>query len=807
MLDKIFMQVLDMSKTASIVILVVMLARLLLKRAPKVFSYALWAVVLFRLLCPVTFEAPVSIVPEMTSVSQGYTLSDESISVLGAGVAAYRAVGDALNGGLGIQHVATTEKDETGMTRYVTTDWWSVWILFGQYVWAAGILAMLFYSAVSYLRIRKKLSVVVPLRDNIFLADDIKSPFVIGFLRPKIYLPCNLGEREQEYIILHEQTHIRRLDHIIKALAFFALTIHWFNPLVWMAFFLASKDMEMSCDEAVIHKIGSHVRADYSASLLTLATGRRIIAGTPLAFGEGDTKGRILNLAKWKKPALWVLVLVVIICIVLGICLLTNQGSSNDSNVGVTYYYGTVVDQAMSVINEGDKEGRPYIGVECDDGSELIFWYEEGNEDIPDSLLGEHVQIRARMEDSGILVTTRVVITPNTWSDNLEEAIQNAILDHHWYDWGEDVLECASFITLASEGNGNAASNEIQTVTEYGIVYHQDYRLENGNLIEEGGCNIPTVLTFRIDEEGKYILTEYWEPRDGNYYAEDIKGKYPAFVWPDTQKHLVEQEIAVFEQVMNGFNVGRDVVISHLITDICDRGQWADGLTHLMEMCEVQQELLCYYGTDTLQFCFTQFLKGNQNNLRGQVMAYVCSDIMESMGEEPIEGWSWQQSGQDWFHAFSSAANSLAMSNEGDSDTLKNKYPGSWFYLQLIGYSASSQNWGLTFSVKNVTSSGLTMVVTQSGGTLTGQLMTGRRYFIQKYENGEWIFLETPEDLAWTMEAWGIPSNDSVEWDVTWNRIYGNLSAGQYRIGKNVMDFRAAGDYDVATIYAEFVIQ
>ena len=117
------------------------------------------------------------------------------------------------------------------------------------YVWMIGVLVMVIYSIVSYIRLRRKLSVVVPLRDNIFIADDIKSPFVVGLFRPKIYLPCNLGDKEQEYIILHEQHHIKRLDHVMKALAFLALAIHWFNPLVWVAFVLASKDMEMSCDE------------------------------------------------------------------------------------------------------------------------------------------------------------------------------------------------------------------------------------------------------------------------------------------------------------------------------------------------------------------------------------------------------------------------------------------------------------------------------------------------------------------------------------------------------------------------------
>lgn len=333
MLDEIYMQILDMTKIASIVILIVLLARLCLIKAPKVISYVLWSVVLFRLLCPVSLEASISIVPDIAPISQNYTLSEQPISIAGASDAAYQAVGDALNGGLGIQRTQTTEQDSDGMTKNVATDWWDVWLLFGQYVWIAGIAIILLYSAVSYLKIRKKLIVVVPLRDNIFIADDIKSPFVNGLFHPKIYLPCNLNEKEQEYIILHEQHHIKRLDHVMKALAFLALCIHWFNPLVWLAFHLATKDMEMSCDEAVIRKMGESIRADYSASLLTLATGQRIIAGTPLAFGEGDTKGRIKNLANWKKPALLVILIAVVGCIILAICLLTNPVDTHDWEV------------------------------------------------------------------------------------------------------------------------------------------------------------------------------------------------------------------------------------------------------------------------------------------------------------------------------------------------------------------------------------------------------------------------------------------------------------------------------------------
>jgi len=650
MLDRLYMDILDMSKTATIVILVVLLVRLLLKRTPKVFSYALWSVVLLRLLCPVAIESTVSIVPQLPSTSSGYTLSDEPIDFAGAGMAAYHAAGDALNGGLGIQHIATTEKTEDGMTRYVSTDWWSVWILFGKYVWVIGIAAMLAYSGLSYWKIRKKVQIAVPLRDNILIADDIQSPFVIGFIKPKIYLPCTLGEREQAYIILHEQHHIRRFDHVIKALAFLALTIYWFNPLVWIAFVLACKDMEMSCDEAVIRKLGSGVRADYSASLLTLATGHRIIAGTPLAFGEGDTKGRIRNLAKWKKPAIWVLVLTIILCLILGVCLLTDRVSRHNQHIGLTFYYGHVTEQ----VAEG---GNPRIRVLCNDGSTKDFYYEAGDEDVPSDLAGKHVRIRARLQElTGSLLATQVEQVPDAWFDNLDAAIQNAILSHHSNEQHQGVLECASFFTYASEGSGPAGSDNIQIVTEYGIVYHQSYFLEEGRLLEEGGCNVPTVLTFRVDDHGHYSLVEYWEPRDGSYYSEDIRAKYPAFVWPDTQKNLFEQKLAVFQQVMDGFGIGRETVIAHIIEDICTREQWSNGLENLPEMCELQFDLLKFYGADTLKYCFAAFSGENPDGARDalgdRVMAYVCSEILSAMGADSVEEWSWQMSGQDWFNAF-----------------------------------------------------------------------------------------------------------------------------------------------------------
>ena len=324
MVDTIFLKILDMSSAASLAIAVILLARLCLRRVPKVITYALWAVVLFRLLCPVTVESAVSILPEMESVARDYTLADEPITVIGASEAAYRAVGDVLNGGVDVQHIRTTARNENGNVAYATATWREVWLLFGSYVWLAGIAVMLIRATIQTVKLRRRLMGAVPMGKGVFLADHIDSPFVMGLIRPRIYLPSALGEHEREYILLHERHHIRRGDHLTRALAFAAMCLHWFNPLVWVAFILSGWDMEMSCDEAVVRRLGGEIRADYAASLLRLTTGRRAIAPTPLAFGEGDTGGRIRNLSRWKKPLLIVVVIAVVVCVVLAVCLLTD---------------------------------------------------------------------------------------------------------------------------------------------------------------------------------------------------------------------------------------------------------------------------------------------------------------------------------------------------------------------------------------------------------------------------------------------------------------------------------------------------
>ena len=324
MLDTVFLKILDMSLAASLAIAVILLARLCLKRAPKVISYALWAVVLFRLLCPVTVESAVSIMPEKELVSQEYDMSVEPFSVLSSTEEATQLAGEALKDVVDTQYVQTVEGDPIEQSNHVPASPKEIILMIGSYVWLAGIAVMLIRATVQTVRLRRRLVGAVPMERGVFLADHIDSPFVMGLIRPKIYLPSSLDVHEREYILLHERHHIRRGDHITRALGFVALCLHWFNPFAWAAFILSGRDMEMSCDEAVVRRLGGEIRADYAASLLRLTTGRRAIAPTPLAFGEGNTGGRIRNLSKWKKPLLIVVVIAVVVCVVLAVCLLTD---------------------------------------------------------------------------------------------------------------------------------------------------------------------------------------------------------------------------------------------------------------------------------------------------------------------------------------------------------------------------------------------------------------------------------------------------------------------------------------------------
>ncbi len=278
MLSALFLKVLDMSAAASVAILAVALARIPLKLFPKVLSYALWLVVLIRLLCPFAIRAPFSLVPKMEPMAQVFGVAGEAAS---APVTEPRKVGredaaERMEESVGEVPTASDVEERSGKT-----DWRGILLSVGKYVWLTGTVGLPMYDFMGYLRLKRGVRDARRLRENIFVAKSVRSPFALGLVRPKIYLPEGLDDRTREFVILHEWHHIRRLDHVFKALGFLALSIHWFNPLAWLAFALASADMEMSCDEAVVRALGDDARADYCASLLTMASNSKILVHLP----------------------------------------------------------------------------------------------------------------------------------------------------------------------------------------------------------------------------------------------------------------------------------------------------------------------------------------------------------------------------------------------------------------------------------------------------------------------------------------------------------------------------------------------
>ncbi len=319
-MSKLFITVLNMSITASFVALIVIFARILLRKSPKIFSYALWAVVWFRLICPVSFESALSLLPAKNQIPRNITgLTNPN------GFTSDMA-GDAINQAIEPALTATNLASSANPMGVV--------VKIAAAVWLIGVAVISCYSVISYLKLKSRISTATFCKDNIFETDRIQTPFVLGVFQPRIFIPTGLGQKELDYILKHEQTHIRRKDHIIKPVAFFVTALHWFNPVVWICYFLMSKDMEMSCDEEVIRQSKEDIRETYARLLLSLSMKQSGILA-PLAFGESNVKGRIKNILNDKKPVFWVICSACILVGVISIVLAANP-LNKPQNISLT---------------------------------------------------------------------------------------------------------------------------------------------------------------------------------------------------------------------------------------------------------------------------------------------------------------------------------------------------------------------------------------------------------------------------------------------------------------------------------------
>ena len=344
-----FTDVLNLSISASWLVLAVMAARLVLKKAPKALHCGLWALVAVRLLCPLSIESAMSLVPSREVVPHDYLVMEPREPE-------YREPARL--------EIVTNPVYEDRVTVEIepTVDRVQHWDLVGTILWVAGMGAMGIYAAYSYLSLRLRVRMAARLRGNIFECDEIDSPFILGLLRPRIYLPSALDEQTRENVLAHENAHLKRLDHLWKPLGFTLLTVHWFNPVMWLGYTLLCRDIELACDEKVIKKLDRAAVRAYSEALVRCSVPHRSIVLCPLAFGEVGVKGRIRAMTRYKKPGLILTVIALVVAVIIGVCFLTDPAEPEKVELN-TYSLDSLLDRELyltEVVYSHRDKGLPY---------------------------------------------------------------------------------------------------------------------------------------------------------------------------------------------------------------------------------------------------------------------------------------------------------------------------------------------------------------------------------------------------------------------------------------------------------------
>ncbi len=295
-MDYVFLKILELSMVSSVLIVAVIVLRMILSKAPKWTRYVMWIMVGLRLIIPFSVESRFSLMPKKEQ--------------------------------LNLSTVPLTPQFSTTQQTAVI-DEFDITSLLG-YVWASVAVVFLLYMLISFLRIHFTIRESVLLKDNIYLCDHVSNPFVLGIIKPKIYLNSSISKKESRYIIAHEQMHIRHCDNILKPIGFFILSVHWFNPLVWVAYFLFVKDIELFCDESVVKSLGKKGKQKYSTVLLNCSTSNNMLLACPLAFAENNVKTRVKNILSYKKPAIYIVIVSVVMCIVTMVLFMTSPISAKE---------------------------------------------------------------------------------------------------------------------------------------------------------------------------------------------------------------------------------------------------------------------------------------------------------------------------------------------------------------------------------------------------------------------------------------------------------------------------------------------
>ena len=361
-MTELFLDIVNMSISAGWLVLAVLALRLILKKAPKWVNVLLWGIVAVRLICPFSIESALSLIPSKETISPEIMM--DWTPEISTGIESLDQVVNPV--------ISTSFAPNPGTSANPL----QILIPVAANLWLLGVLILLIYTAISYLSLRHKLRTAVILRDTIFQCETVSSPFVLGILKPKIYLPYSMDGNNLNHVVAHEQAHIKRKDHWWKPLGFLLLTVYWFNPLMWLAYILLCCDIELACDEKVIAELGNEQRADYTQALVTCSVNRRMIAACPLAFGEVGVKDRVKSIMNYRKPTFWIIGVSVLVCVVVAVCFLTNPEKYVEPDLSLLNYKNAVnlvinQDEVMAIYCPTSDESGSQIKIGAADGNEL----------------------------------------------------------------------------------------------------------------------------------------------------------------------------------------------------------------------------------------------------------------------------------------------------------------------------------------------------------------------------------------------------------------------------------------------------
>ena len=496
-MSALFLKVLHMSVCANWLVLAVLLLRVCLRRAPKWFHVLLWGIVAVRLVFPFSVESPLSLLPRTEAIRPAITTVQTQPAQISSAAAAGGSAAPAQS-----------------------------WLSILAWVWLAGAAALLLYTMVSTLRLRHRVREAVRLRGNIYQSERIDSPFVLGTIRPRIYLPYRMDSRDRQHVIAHEQAHLRRGDHLWKPLGFLLLTIHWFNPVMWLSYVLLCRDIELACDEKVIQDLECGQRADYMQALVTCSANRRTLAACPLAFGEIGIKERVKSVMHYKKPAIWIVLVAIIACVVLAACSLTDPVDSQKDTPSNTTAEAAA-ETASDSVSDTTPE-NPAAPTENKTDAELPA-QSYAQEDAPAAAEPDNAQ--------------------------LDAAISAAVFDHYAGDVQEGQIHAESHALLATDSAADA--NGTEKLTAFLLVLQGAYHVDGGTVMQDSGSYIPTAITFQISSTGQYTPEEYWEPSDASY-SDDIQAKFPTSAAEEAlmndQAYIDELNAACEQKVLEAVN-------------------------------------------------------------------------------------------------------------------------------------------------------------------------------------------------------------------------------------------------------------